>query len=114
MKTFESQTKEKLFNQLVKKTDELPQAVREKVLIHGQDKFIHTVLTHAIESGIELVKDIELLFEIMAINEIDGQGMPSWMKDILKQDNLIGEHKMQKITFKLEQNAPWEVFNELP
>jgi len=90
--------------------DRLPDKIRDDVDAYGRTSFIDEVIDRADIHNIELEKDIESLFELMAVYGLDfGENEETaWAKDILSDNDLDGELKMQRIHMYLEDNAPEE------
>ncbi len=95
---------------LLEAVDRLPDETREKVDTYGRTAFVDEVLNRADMHAIDLEKDIESLFELMAVYGPDFglNEETAWAKDILYDDDLDGELKMQHIQMFLDQNAPEE------
>ena len=96
--------------ELEERAGALPDVERAAIEDYGRREFVDCVLRRAETHAIEFEKDVEALFELMAVYgaEFADNEETAWARDILDDDDLDGELKIQKIHRYLDGLAPEE------
>ena len=95
-------------NHLLSKVDLLLDDEKKVINDYGDEAFVDTVLQSANDYNIEYEKDIDIWFDLLAVNGVDfGRDEDTrWAGKILDNESLDGELKIESILAELESSAP--------